>query len=134
MFTCRLDYFFMASTFELLALHRTVATFLRIEHKPCMFRTALCPDRCGHAKDVAIFQIDEYTEYEKPGQYGEEKQDKFYASLKENDDDGSQPKEFVEKIKSLQPGQKVRLGWDHIYVTDENGQHPERPIRVLEVI
>ena len=122
------------SVFELLALHRTIATFVEIRHQPCMFRTSLCPDHCGHAKDVAVFHIEEYLEFDKSGQYGDEKQENFYVSLKENDHDGSQPPEVIELCKQLKPGQKVKLGWDHIYVTDEHGKHPERPVRVLEAI
>ena len=122
------------STFDILAVHQTLATFMKIEHHPCRFRTALCPDRCGHAKDVAVFHIDEYTHYEQKGQYGDEKTDTHYVSLKEDDDDSAQTPEILAKIKALQPGQKVKLEWEHIYVKDQNGQHPERPIRVLEPI
>lgn len=125
----------MSRSFEVLAVHKTIATFEGIQHHPCRFRTALCPDRCGHAKDVAVFKINEYTEYEKPGKYGDDKQDTWYVGLKEEDDDeGPQTKEVIEKIRALKPGQKVKLCWDHIYVTDENGQHPERPVKVIEPI
>jgi len=80
--------------------------------------------------DVGLFSIESYVEYEKRGQYGDAKTDRFHASLSPTENGGSQ--EMVDKIRALAPGQRVRLEWDHIYVRDQNGAHPERPIRVVE--
>ncbi|OHS98001.1 Tvp14 [Tritrichomonas foetus] len=95
--------------------------------------TSLCPDRCGHAKDTAVFKTVEYEDFQKNSQYGE-KQDVYHADMNPNANTDKQEERFIELIKSLQPGQKVRLHWDHIYVTNQGSKYPERPIRELEVL
>ena len=125
----------MTEKIDVLSHHDAICEFTGIQHIPCRFRTALCPDRCDHASDVAMFKVLEYKNYELKGKYGDEKQERWFIGLKEQDDDeGAQTKEVIDKIKALKPGQKVKLWWDHIYVTDENGQHPERPVKLIEPI
>ena len=42
------------------------------------------------------------------------------------------PAEIAERVRALAPGDKVRLVWEHVYVTDENGSRfPERVVREL---
>lgn len=120
---------------DLLSTHRTLATFQGIQHRPCMFRTALCPDRCGHGQDVATFKIDSYTDYQKPGEYGDPQMEQFMTGLKLSggDEMEGQSQQMIDKVKSLNPGQKVKLDWDHIYVHDDHGAHPERPIKSIEL-
>ena len=132
--------FFLMSTinsknFEILSSHKTIAVYDGIEHIPCRFRTSLCPDRCNHAKDVATFTIHEYLQYNMYGQYGDEKQSIFYADLNPNAEENAQPEEIIRIIKSLKPGQKVNLEWDHIYVQNHNGaSYPERIIKALSIV
>ena len=38
-------------------------------------------DKCGHGGQVAVFTIVRYINYEKPGQYGDEKQAVFHYKL-----------------------------------------------------
>lgn len=122
------------STFDLLAVHRTIAVFVEIRHQPCRFMTSLCPDHCNHAKDVAVFKIETYTEYAKMGEYGDDKADEFYVSLNQNDPEDAQTQEIIDQIRALTPGAKVELGWDHIYVHDDAGSRPRRPVKVLTVM
>ncbi|KAK8860366.1 hypothetical protein M9Y10_012030 [Tritrichomonas musculus] len=122
------------STADVLCVNEVIATFTEIKHFPCHFRTALCPDRCGHARDSAIFKIDEYLKYEKPGQYGDEKQENFMWNLKPEADSNKLHPEYLEVVKSLQPGQKVKINWTHFYVHDDNGAHPERSVTFFEKI
>ena len=42
---------------ELLSLHKTVAKFEGLKEHKCLFKTSLCPDRCGHGGTIAIFKI-----------------------------------------------------------------------------
>lgn len=123
-----------SSSYEVLSKHRAIATFDGIEFYPCRFRTALCPDRCGHSKYLASFTIVEYEEYEKLGEYGDEKQEKFLADTNPNAAEDRQSSVILEQIKLLKPGQKVRLTWEHIYVNNDTAMYPERPIRSIEVI
>lgn len=115
-------------TFDVLSTHKTIAEYVGTEHMPCMFRTALCPDRCGHAKDVAKFKIIEYKFYEKPGQYGDEKTDMFRVELHPKRVPTSQNPEIDEVLPKLKEGQKVELEWRHIYTSDAGSKYPERPV------
>ena len=117
-------------SFELLSRHDTNAVFTGTREHTCMGRSMLCPDRCGHSGTIAVFKIESYNEYSNPGKYGDPMADEFVCMLKPG---GSNEvsKETVEKIYNLKPGDKVRLIWDHIYVSDGSGAFPERPIRFL---
>ncbi|KAH0793952.1 hypothetical protein GPJ56_002164 [Histomonas meleagridis] len=118
--------------FEILAIHNVTATFDGIEHRPCMFRTALCPDRCNHAKDLAVFTINEYINYEKKSEYGDEKQEKFYVDINPNAIDNKQDPQILEFINNLKKGDKVKILWEHIYVNNEGNMYPERQVRKIE--
>ena len=117
--------------YDTLAKNSTIAVFEGISKRPCMFRTALCPDRCGHSKEIARFKILQYLEYTKQGEYGDEKQEYFYANMNINSEEDKQKKEFIEFIRGLKEGDKVKLNWDHIYVNNNGSRYPERPIRSI---
>ena len=110
---------------EMLALHRAKTLFAGIVHQPCRFRTSLCPDRCGHAQDVACFDIVDYIEYKKYGQYGDEKQKRFCVSLKKSPENPLSPA-ILECIHQLKKGDVVELAWAHIYVTYNGSSAPQR--------
>lgn len=120
---------------EMLAKHQTRATFQGIRQQPCRFLTSLCPNECGHASNVAVFSIDEYLHYEKPGQYGDEKQSQHFVVLTGGRSAAERaPADIAALIDSLRVGDKVLLDWDHDYVTNvwEGGgsaKFPERPVR-----
>ncbi|KAH0787848.1 flp [Histomonas meleagridis] len=118
--------------YDVLATNSTIARFEGIIHRPCMFRTALCPDRCGHAKDLAKFTILKYLNYEKKGQYGDEEATEFYANINPNAEEDRQQADIINIIKDLKVGDQVRLDWEHIYVNNNGCRYPERPIRLLE--
>lgn len=110
----------------LLARHETIAEFEGIQHIPCRFRTAECPDRCNHATDVAIFKVLEYTKYEKPGEYGDPKQEKIRVDIKKQI--FNQDPKIQEFCKShLEVGKKYRVCYDHLYVKQNGMNRPERP-------
>ena len=58
---------------ELLASNSVTAQFHGTRRLPCMGRTALCPNRCGHAAAVAVFRVLSNEAYAKPGKYGDDK-------------------------------------------------------------
>jgi hypothetical protein len=129
-------FIFVMSTFEVLSSHKATGEFTGVTHIPCRNLTSLCPDRCNHAQDAAEFKILEYQQYEKPGEYGDEKADVYRVRIDQNAPREKQDPAVIEIIKSLTPGQKVKLFWEHIYVTDgETGSKwPERPLRSIEKI
>ena len=72
----------------------------------------------------------EYESYEKPGQYGDAQQ----TIQRFTDLEGA----HAATVAKLSKGDKVRLEWDHNYVTrSENGgesKYPERVITALEPV
>mgnify|MGYP004701973303 CR=1 FL=1 len=124
----------MSRKVDILAINETISTFEGIEFIPCMFLTALCPDRCGHAKNVAKFKVVEYIKYEKPGKYGDDKSEYFMVDINPNAEEDKQPQEFLNVIKTLKVGDKVKLNWNHLYINTEHACYPERTITLLEPI
>jgi hypothetical protein len=128
----------MPVSFDVLASHKATAEFIGTERIPCRFMTSLCPDRCNHAHDAARFKILTYEEYEKRGEYGDDKMETLQVSLAEDtgcSNTDKQDLQIIAKIKTLSPGQKVKLFWEHIYVTDEtNSKYPQRPVRSVACI
>ena len=118
----------MAAKKDVLCVNEVVATFEGIEHSPCHFMTADCPDHCDHATDVAKFHIDHYEKYEKLGEYGDDKQEEFIWDLKPTADANRLHPEYIEKVKELKPGQKAKIHWTHFYVHTEEGDSPERSV------
>ncbi len=119
-------------TYETLAKNSTIAIFEGISKRPCMFKTSLCPNKCTHSKEIAKFKILEYLDY--IGEYGDEKQEYFYCDINVNAQEDKQKKEFIDFIKTLKEGDKVKLNWDHIYVDNNGSTYPERPIRLISKV
>lgn len=117
---------------ELLSSHDTVARFTGIRDHRCRGLTSLCPDRCGDSGRLATFEIVQYLAYEKPGKYGDEKQQTFSVLIEDNLKNAKVPAAVLKAIDSLKPGQTVRLQWNHDYVTRGGSKFPERPIVRVE--
>mmetsp|Transcript_122231 Transcript_122231/g.353424 ORF Transcript_122231/g.353424 Transcript_122231/m.353424 type:complete len:101 (-) Transcript_122231:59-361(-) len=89
------------------------------------------------AKEWAKFEVIEVHEFEKPGQYGDEvKAGGIFAFVP-----AEASAEVQEVVKTLAPGDRVKMGWNHDYVTKvtprpDGGQFesksPERPVTRLE--
>ena len=119
---------------ELLSSHDTKAVFKGISDHKCMGRTSLCPDRCGDSGKLATFQITEYLAYEKPGKYGDPKQETFQVLIEDNMGNAKVPAPIAKAIMTLKPGDIVRLEWKHNYVTKDRSSFPERPIQTIEPV
>lgn len=117
---------------ELLSSHDTTAVFRGIREHVCMGRTALCPDRCGHSGKLATFGILEYRHYEKPGEYGDPKQERFQVLIEDNMGKRKVSEAIHTAILALKEGDKVHLKWNHDYVTKDRSSYPERTITLLE--
>jgi hypothetical protein len=117
---------------ELLSSHDTTAIFRGIREHTCLGRTSLCPDRCGHSGKLATFEVLEYRHYEKPGQYGDPKQERFQILIEDNMGKRKVSDEIHAAILALKEGEKVHLKWNHDYVTKDRSSSPERTITLLE--
>jgi len=118
---------------ELLSRHVCLASYVGLEagREPMLRVYPPIP-----AKQWAVFAIDAYEEYAKPGKYGDEKQQRFAFVPEE------QNEAVVSTLRSLQPNDRVRIGWRHEYVTRSFGSgeqrtsssFPERPVDILEIL
>lgn len=116
---------------KILSRHDTRAVFLGTREHVCLGRTALCPDRCGNSGTLAVFKIESYNAYEKFGKYGDPKTDEFDFMLRSTTGTSDVSEEIAARVKSLRTGDKVRLVWEHVYVSDETGSFPERRVREI---
>jgi len=114
---------------ELLSSHDTVARFTGLQDHKCMGRTSLCPDRCGESGKLAVFEIVKYIKYDKPGEYGDPKQEKFMVLIEDNMKNAKVSKAIRDAVVALKPGDLVHLQWNHDYVTQAGSKFPERPIK-----
>ena len=119
-------------TADVLSHHDVIAEFEMIEHIPCRFMTALCPDRCDHATDVAVFKVISYKNYQLNDKYGDEKQDVIRVDVKK--EIYGQDPEIAKIAKSLEKGQKVHLVYDHLYTSKDGSKFPARPCTKLEIV
>lgn len=117
---------------DLLSSHDTVAKFVGVKDHQCRGLTSLCPDRCGDSGSLATFEIVKYLRYEKPGEYGDPKQEQFQVLIENNMKQSKVPDAIRDAIVDLKPGDLVRLTWNHDYVTREGSKFPERPITKVE--
>lgn len=117
---------------ELLARQETVAEFQGLHYQQCRGLTTLCPDKCGSSGNFAQFRIVKYLVYEKPGQYGDPKQEEFIVQVDTNLGELKLPVQQVKIIRDLKSGDFVRLAWRHDYVTNNGASYPERPLTAIE--
>lgn len=117
---------------ELLSVHETEAKFEGLRQHVCMGRTALCPDDCGHSGRMAVFTITKYLRYDRPGEYGDEKQLSFHVLVEDNHGNQKIPSAQRDAIHALKPDVAVRLDWNHDYVTRDGSSFPERVITRIE--
>lgn len=115
---------------DALSTHQTDAVFKGVRHLPCLHRTALCPDRCGHAKDVAVFSITAYRSYVKDNpHHGDPQAQEFLMPMTEGEEVSA---EVLQLAKSLKPGDAVKLDWVHEYVRAAGVSYPRRRVTKLE--
>lgn len=120
---------------DMLATNTVVAQYVDTVDVPCRFLTAFCPDKCDHATKLAQFSVISNENYEKPGQYGDEKLEPGAVAVVDVKKDilGQAP-EVAKLISELKPGEKVRLTITHYYVQVGQGQFPVRPAVSIERI
>lgn len=117
---------------DLLASNTVTAQYLGARHLPCMGRTALCPNRCGHAASVAVFRVISNEAYAKPGKYGDDKAEPGSEILIDAKADvPGQDAAVLETLATLTPGDKVKLTQKHYYADFGDVLMPVRPVTDL---
>ncbi len=118
-----------------LASNTVTAVYECMVQLPCYHRTALCPDKCGHAQSFARFRVVENEVYNRPGEYGDDKLEPGMALAVDmkNDVEGQDPA-VQALIRSLHPGEAVRLTIRHYYVRTDYADYPVRPVTFIECI
>ncbi|MBQ7024781.1 MAG: hypothetical protein IJN29_14475 [Akkermansia sp.] len=123
----------MPAKADLLASNTVVAVYTGTKERPCMFRTALCPDRCGHAAKVATFSVVSNEDYKKPGKYGDDKAEPGSVIMVDLlHETPGQSDEVKKIIETLQPGDAVRMTQDHYYGDFGEVVEPFRPVTKME--
>ena len=117
---------------DLLSVHETVATYDGQVNQTCFFMTSLCPDRCGHGGKTEVFTIIKYLKYEKPGEYGDPRSDKYHVRQSDPLDHTGLTDDRKDVLKGLVTGDYVLLSWNHDYVHRGGCSSPERPMTKLE--
>ena len=118
-----------APQIDILSTHSTHAVYEGVRHLPCMHKTSLCPDKCGHAKDVAVFRIVDYIAYEKTNpHHGDPQATQFMMPLVEGNEVDAKALAFAKELKA---GDAVRLDWNHEYVKDGGANYPQRRVTLL---
>ena len=118
---------------EQLAHNTVTAIYERVMERPCHFRTADCPDKCGHGMRVAIFRVVSNDSYDRPGQYGDDKLEPGEACMVDlkKGVEGQDPA-VIELIKGLKPGEAVQMTITHYYVKSNNCHYPVRPVTEIK--
>lgn len=119
---------------DLLASNTVTAQYLGTRRLPCMGRTALCPDRCGHAAAVAVFRVISNESYAKPGKYGDDKAEPGSEILIDAKEDvPGQDVSVLKTLASLTPGDVVVLTQKHYYADFGDVLMPVRPVTELNL-
>lgn len=122
-----------ATNLDVLSKHETIANLKEIKFHRCMGLTAGCPDKCGHSGNFAIFEIEEYKSYTKPGKYGDPKQKVFRVQLTDfNKKPLNDP--VAKAVAKLSVGDRVELDWNHIYIDEKGMKYPVREVIRLKQI
>lgn len=120
---------------DLLASNTVIAQYIGTTERPCMFRTALCPDRCDHAATIAEFRVLKNVDYQRVGKYGDDKAEVGSVVMVDlrHEEPGQDPS-VNQTIRSLKPGDTVQLTQDHYYGQVGCAMTPFRPIRKIEKV
>ncbi len=120
---------------EELAHNTVTAVYERTVERPCHFRTADCPDKCDHAMRAAVFRVIANESYSRPGEYGDEplQPGESCAVDMKNDVEG-QDASVQALVKTLKPGDAVRMTIRHYYVKGKYAHYPVRPVTEIERI
>ena len=122
-----------ASKVDVLSTHQTISRLKDVKFHTCRGMTALCPDRCGDSGEFASFEILEYKNYAKNGEYGDGKQSEFRVQL--TDFNKKPLKNSVAKyVSKLEVGDRVELDWNHLYVDQNGSKFPVREVvRIIKL-
>jgi len=115
---------------QVLSRHVTVAVFKGKEYRLCRGRTSRCPKTCGQSGEFAVFSVEGYLEYEKPGKYGDPMKKIFRFQVSDFDKKPLEGSPGSKVVASMKDGDYARLEWTHEY----DGSMPSRPVRLVKKI
>lgn len=119
-----------------LASNTVVAQFLDLQDIPCRHLTADCPNNCDHATKVARFRVRQNENYDKCGEYGDDKIEAGSIMMVDvkKPTPGQDDAAVFALIDSLKPGDTVRLTQTHYYGEIDGCLTPFRPITAAEKV
>ena len=125
----------MPENAELLATNSVVAVYTGTQERPCMHRTALCPDRCDHGAKVAVFRVLRNDNYSCPGKYGDDKAEVGSVIMIDvRNEVPGQDDSVKALIATLNPGDTVAMTQDHYYGEIGCCMTPFRPVTKIEKV
>ena len=108
------------------------AEYLGSEHRPCRFKTSLCPDRCNHAMVVHSFKLHHlHAEVNADSSHAKWVTPQA-AGATHHVSEGQMCADTKSKACSLAAGDRVVLHWNHDYVTINKASGPDYPVVKLE--
>lgn len=125
----------MPAKADLLATNTVRAHYLGTLDIPCRHRTADCPDKCDHATKVARFRVLQNQNYQKLGEYGDDKMEPGSIVMVDikKPTPGQEDKLLFSFIGKLQVGATVRFTQAHYYGDFGHALLPFRPVTHIEV-
>ena len=113
---------------DLLAENTVIARYEGTVDHPCMFRTAQCPDHCGHATRLAHFRVLKNVHYASCSKYGDGRLNPGETTVVDVlKDIPGQERSIAQLIASLKKGDCVRLTIAHYYMHQGQCHFPVRP-------
>jgi len=116
---------------KILSRHETLAVYQGKNFSTCRGRTSACPQTCSHSGEYALFTIESYKKYHKPGKYGDAKQKVFRVRVSDFNKNAVGNPNLLAYLKGLKKGDKIDLTWNHEYGTVKNSTYPIRVIRAI---
>ena len=128
-----------APDLDVLAEHQTIARYSGAPYSVCRGLTGACPENCGNSGEFATFAIVDYLHYDKPGQYGDDRQTSRRVQISDFHrrplGADKLPSGLGEVIASLDENDLVYLAWNHLYGEISPGvTAPIRPILELRKV
>lgn len=120
---------------DLLASNTVRAHYLGTLDIPCRHLTADCPDKCNHATRVARFRVLQNQDYQKSGEYGDDKMEPGSIVMIDikNPTPGQKDSQLFSFIGKLEVGATVRFTQAHYYGDLGHAMLPFRPVTHIEV-
>ncbi len=113
--------------------HVFTAVYEGTHFHTCLGLTSLCPDECGSSGEMAVFDVLDYDHFIVNGESGTEQLEKYQVLITDyykNDLD----EHYVDDIKALEEGDKVKIHVEYVYDTTLDVVQPVENLISIEKV